>query len=238
MTMISGEMRGHQELAKLLNRLPQRAAQRVQNAMAANVADARKEVLRSSTVSPEARRSLRFVVQTRPDARRRRMITRLQDAEAELYSNWRGFGESDPKRGAAARIEKQVGKSVVMPRRSRWLLVPAPGGPLVTPTGRPRRKRIGGLLVSIPPSSVRDARLIVTKRGRVLLIREKKARRRGKLTPGLGSLEGERTEILAIGTRRARQAQPLDFFGSWQRLERKRSERWQRVLKDALEGRL
>lgn len=247
MSRFSGRVvTGADELIEVLRKLPQRAAQRLQSALIANHIDHKKAVIAQSNFSPEGRRLMKFAIRVAPSSRSGRVIVKkLSEVRGETFSVWRGSGTTDPDEGAAARIEKRVGKSVIRPKRSRFLLIPQ--GPMLTPSGRPKRKRIGGVLTAIPLRDIKDATVIKTRSGRRLLIRRKKARRRGKrrqFTVGTGGerigtplagLEGERVEVIGVLVRQARQARPLDFFGSWDRLAGKREGRYKRLLDELVE---
>lgn len=117
----SVQLTGFKELDEYLKRLPQEAAGRLQAVVVKNHLEHRKEIMRSSTFSPEGTRNLRFAIQVFP--RSRKQPKRLQDVEGGTSSFWRGAEIESPAEGVAARLEKRVGVSVTTPRRRRFLLI-------------------------------------------------------------------------------------------------------------------
>lgn len=242
---------GFDELAKEFRRLPKEAAARLQAAVVANHLDHRKEIIASSKMSPEGKRLMKFAIRVFPGGggrqRRRTIPSKVQDVTGETASFWKGSEVDDPAEGAAARIERQIGESTLRPKRRRLLLIPQ--GDFVTPTGRPRRKRRGGRTVTFDPRTdlKGDTFVVKTRSGELILVEElergaagqferQAARQRGAPL-GRASGLGVRTRVVGILKRQAKGFRGLDFFGSWNRLQTKRTNRYDRLLDDLVRKR-
>lgn len=226
---------GMDELQKELRALPAQAAQRLQNAVAANHADHRREVIESSDFSPEGKRLMKFAIRIQPNpSSGRRKVDRLEDVVGETYSTWKGHYADRVEDGAARLIEKQVGEDLIRPRSARYLLIPQ--GDFLTPSGRPRRTRQGpgGTLASVSLKDEPDT-AVIEVRGRKLLVQNLRGSDRGRFERATGTTKrtrGDRMRVIGVLVRQAKQARPLDFFGSWDRLESRRDARFDRLLDD------
>jgi hypothetical protein len=237
---------GFDELSSYLKRLPQRMAKRMQAAVIANHLDHRSEIIRSSSMSEQAKRNMKFVIRVFPggggkSGRSRVDVNRLEDVTGETVSFWKGAGETDPARGAAARTEKSIGAQVIRPIRDQYLLIPQ--GDFITPSGRPRRTRSGGRMMPIDLSKLPGTR-VVRIRGKLMMIQtlaagalgeaERKAAREKKIRLGTTKRLARRERVVGVLVKQAKAFRGLDFFGSWDRLASKRTARYDRVLDDAI----
>lgn len=229
---------GFDELERYLRRLPQEAALRLQAAVVANHLDHRKEILRSSTFSPEGIRNLRFAIRVFPS--KRVQPRRIQDVEGGTSSFWKGADIESPREGVAARVEKRIGTRITRPTRRRYLLIP--WGDYLTPSGRPRRERrdVFGRSV-LAPVLIRDlpgTRIVRGRDGKLRVIQRLEGGARGRFEGGIkgvrGKRLGERERVVGILVRQARVVQGLDFFGSWDRLRQQRDARYDRLLDSLL----
>ncbi len=243
---------GFDELAKELKRLPKEAAARLQSAVIRNHLDHRKEIIRSSKMTAQAKRVMKFAIRVFPGSggrqRRQKRVTPKNIAAVfgETVSFWKGAEATDPAEGTAARIEKSIGKSTIKPTKRRFLLIPQ--GDFLTPTGRPRRKRRGGRTVTLDPRDLKgDVFTIRTKSGELILVErlrkgqagqfERTAARQRGAPLGRAKGLGERTRIIGVMKKQAKGFRGLDFFGSWNRLQSKRTDRYTRLLDDIVAGR-
>jgi hypothetical protein len=234
---------GFDELADELRRLPREAAQRLQNVAIANHRDHRKLVIQRSSAnfSAEGQRSLRFIVRTIPEGRGKVLVDRIDDVDAGTVSYWKG-SVRDPRDGAAARLEKEIGDDTTRPKRRRFLLIPQ--GDFVTPSGRPRRRSGKPIDIGDLPNTA----IIRTRSGKRLLIQHLDAgvagdserlaaRQRGAPLGRKRSDLGQRSRVVGILVRQARGFQGLDFFGPWRELQSVRDRRFQAILDDIAAGR-
>lgn len=230
------KLSGFRDLDRFLARLPNEAAGRLQAVLVKNHLEHRREVLRTSTFSAEGKRRLRFAIRVFPS--RRVQPTKIEDVEAGTASWWKGGELEDPSLGAAARLEKRVGSSVLRPVRRRYLLIPF--GDFITRTGRPRRERrtVQGRSV-MAPVLIRElpgTRVVTDRSGRKKIIQRLPAGRRGRFESGIkgvrGTRLGARERVVGLLVRQARQIQGIDFHGSWDRLEASRDARFARMLDD------
>lgn len=240
---------GYDSLMKELKSLPDRAAKRLQSAVAANHYDHRNEVIRSSSFKSFTPGNLRQLVRVKPDRREGVAApTRIQDVVGETYSVWTGSTAQQPgSPGAAARIEKSVGQQIVKPVSKRMLLIPT--GDFLTKQGLAATFKLkssipgGGKKQRFDFTKMPDTFWHRTASGKLLLLQTLDAGKRGVREGAHGGLKGvrtkslgRRTRIVATAHRVVRQTHPLDFFGSWDRLEGKRNERFNRLLDDVVMG--
>lgn len=230
------KLTGFAELERYLTRLPATAATRLQKVETRNHLDHRKEIVRRSTFSGAAKQRIGKAITVWPRGKPDRK--RIRDVEAGTSSFWRGdvttVGE-----GVAARVEKRIGKSTTRPTRKRYLLIP--WGDFLTPTGRPRRERrdIGGRSV-MAPVLIRDlpGTRVAKIAGKLRVIQRLEPGARGRFESGAKGTtkktRGVRERIVGILVREARVVRGLDFFGSWEGLERVRNDRYDRMLLDVL----
>jgi hypothetical protein len=141
-----------------------------------------------------------------------------------------------------------VGRSLVKPRKSRFLAIPK--GRLLTPSGRPRRR--GGKRIQVKDAvnqvfRGRGATRLVRRTGGAFLVAWRDERRLGRPARtgrGVRKRRGAkprirvRQEIVGVLVRQAKVEPRLDFFQSWERLERKRTARYRSLLKDVVRGRV
>ncbi|MCI0630525.1 MAG: hypothetical protein L0Y44_07725 [Phycisphaerales bacterium] len=109
-----------------------------------------------------------------------------------------------------------------------------------------QNRRVGGRKVPLLQAGVlANTAVIKNRRGRLLLIQNIGAGNKGlhenfNRTDGVRRLTkrnvGQRSRILAVLKRSAKQAQPLDFFGSWDRLRGAREARYGRMLDQIVAG--
>jgi len=235
---------GFDDLENYLSKLPQRAAQRLQNVAAANHQEHKREAIKRSRrhFSPEGRRVLSYLVRVHPSSRKPRKVKRLEDVDAATASYWKGATAKDPREGAAVRIETSLGGGTNRPKRRRFLLIPM--GDLLTPTGRVRRK--GGkpvMVADLPDTRVvrlRSGKRIVVQRiasGTVGQHERAAARARGAPLSRKKKDLGERERVVGVLVRQAKQFAGLDFFGSWNALKSRREQRFDRILDDIANGR-
>lgn len=231
---VSIRITGTEQIDELFRKLPETAANRLQAVMVRNQLDHRAEVVRSSTFSPEGNRRLRFALRVFPSERVERK--RIDEVEAGTVSFWRGIEIERPEEGVAARLEKQIGPATVGPTRKRYLLIP--WGDFTTPSGRPRRERrdIHGISV-MAPVLIRDlpgTRVVLGRDGRRRIVQRINEGERARFEGGIRGIRskklGTRERVVGILVRQARVVRGLDFFGSWERLEQARTERYNRML--------
>lgn len=218
-------LQGFEALDAGLRRLPRRTAEELQGTLVRQLIATKREIARSSRMTPRARRAIRVpkgIVRILPD----RIVKprRLRDVYAEIYTTWRG-GRLPKEEAASRAIEAEVGKTHYRPVRRRGLLVPA--GVLRTKAGGVKKR--GGEAVN--PAEVPGTRWVRTKRGGVLLVRnvEQRRRRRRKVQVA-GPLQVARTEVIGILLPRVRITARLDFFGAWHRLRGRRTAQYGRTL--------
>lgn len=204
--------RGFNEVDRALASLPTRTAAELQRVLVKQLIEVKKEIAKTSTMSPTAKRALRArdgLIKIRPS--KRVQPKRLSKVFGAIFSTWLGGREN--REAAAIQIETQVGERVFRPKRARGLLIPA--GVMVTPTGRPKRKAKKKIDIAKIPGT----RWVRTPNG-VLLVRET-ATKTGKR---------RRTEILAVLARKARITARLRFFDSWEALATKRTRQFGSLL--------
>lgn len=255
---------GADEIATLLLVLPQASATHLQFVLRRNAIDHKNEIVRSSTFKNINRNSLRQLIRAWPGKVTPRKSLAQVKAGTDVY--WKGLGEKSPANGVAARIEKRIGSGITTPTQSRFLLIPQgdmlskgkprrvnQGGTLKKVAVRSlpgqassQNRRVGGKNVPILQSgTLQDTVVLLGKRGLFLIQKLPKAKR-GKFEPMTYDAEGKRINarklkdryrIIGILRRSARQARPLDFFGSWDRLRGSRDARYERMLDDVVNGR-
>ena len=244
---------GFKELDRELQRLPNKLANRLQGAVIRNHLDHRNEVINSSKLTAEGKRNIKFAIRVFPGSggtqrnsggkskTKRVNVRRIKDVFGETVSFWKG-ADSTVAEGAAARIEKTIGKTTIRAKKKRLLFIPQ--GDFTTRTGRPRRKRVGGRLVALDPRALKDTFTVRTGRGTLLVVQHLKggkagtferqgARERGGKLGGARGL-GSRTRVVGILKKQVKGSRGLDFFKSWNRLQGKRTDRYTRLLDDVL----
>ena len=228
---------GFKELERYLQRLPAAAALRLQAVEIKNHLEHRAEIVKRSTFSPQGTRNIKRAIKVHPS--RRTEPKTIQAVEAGTSSFWRGIGVENPNEGVAAIVEKSVGQSKIKPRHKRFLILPF--GDFLTPGGRPRRQRrdVGGRSV-MAPVLIRDlpGTRVVNVRNKLRVIQRLEPGQRGKFESGAKGVRkgrlGVRERIVATLVKSARVVRGLDFFGSFGALEKKRLDRYSRMLQDVL----
>lgn len=214
-------LHGFRRIEKALARLPKRTATELQGTLVRQLIETKKEITRSSVMSPRAKRALgarKGIIRILPN----RIVRprRIRDVKAEIYTTWRG-GRLPKAEAAARAIESEVGKTHYTPRRKRGLLVPA--GILRSKTGAIKRR--GGKRLN--PAAMPRTRWVRTGRGAVLLVQDTTIKRRGRK---LGGFKGARSNIVGILLQKVRITARLDFFRTWARLARRRTGQYAKLL--------
>ena len=255
---------GADDLMKHLGLIPDSSAKHLQFVFRKNAMDHKNGVIASSTFKNISKRSLRQLINAWP--KRVIQRTRLADVRAGTETYWKGLGETNPNEGVAARIEKRIGRSINRPLRKQHLLIPqgdmlingkprrvAQGGSVqqvgvrnITNSGKSKQGRlVGNRNVPILQSGTLEGTAVIkTSTGRLLLIQKLEEKKRGKFEKNLGgdgiktraTSLGERMRVIGILKRTAKQAQPLDYFGSWDRGAAARDARYARMLDSIIRG--
>jgi hypothetical protein len=242
---IPGELEGFANLDRLLRRMPQSATVNLHRALRANMFDLLRAVEQRSTgFRPQALRGIVRSFHVVPG--KNEVPKKLEALEADVATFWKGDhagtkGPGDPAKGVPRRIEKKVGNvDEVRPVKGTHLAIPA--GVLRTPQGAVKGRGRARVQVADVPNT----HLQFSKRSRTLLVLERrggrKADRSSRASFYKGAIEGKgkghHERLVGILVPKARVHRNLDFFGSWQSLNKKRDERYKRLLDDVAAGRL
>ena len=229
----AADLETFKKLDQLLRTLPQRGAARLQRAMRSNGIDHVGAVRKRSTFSPESNRRMASSIRIEPKTFNAKTI-KLKDVYLDEFTRW-GLGREDnPKLAAAARIEKRVGLTQAKPTGGRRFLG-IPAGILRTPQGRVKRK--AGKQVELRDQP--NTKLIKLKGGNLLVVLDKNKGRRSKAeATGDGGSDTKRKQHAVVGilVKGAFVRRGLDYFDSWDSLERNRDDRYDRMLLDIAGG--
>jgi hypothetical protein len=238
------------ELQQWADGSPSEAARRLQSVLVKSLVDHRKEVARSSdfkVIKPsnltggDNKGLLRIFPRPTSDAKSQVIPRRLEDVQGSISTYW-GASEEDQTNAVGARVEKQTGPSVVTPTQRQYLLIPM--GDFRTANNMPKRTGKRGQRQTAPKISDLPNTYVKNVHGDLLLIQRLDAGKAGLLERKGGSIKGvkakdlgERERVVGLLKTEARQTHPLDFFGSWDRLEATRDASLDRMLDDLVIGR-